>query len=159
MTHFFARASACAAPCVALMLAACAPQYVERVAAPGEVLPERVATFPGAPEDLNASFQAACNDPGDRYVRPRRGVRQCRTLPSPDLAAFLLVQYDGALEVPTLVIQTEERTAGGPVEVGFSYFAEVPQKSGDTRRIYFKDRELDGFIDQLLVASGGTLPN
>lgn len=158
MTRFFARFSASAAPVVALALTACAPQYVERVATPEEDLPERVATFPGAPERFNALFQAACNDPGDRFVRPTRAVRQCRSLPSPDLAAFLLVQYDGALELPTLVIQTEERPSGGPVEVGFSYFAEVPQKSGTARRIYFKDRELDAFIDQLLVSSGGTLP-
>ncbi|MEM8578452.1 MAG: hypothetical protein AAGF60_11405 [Pseudomonadota bacterium] len=142
-----------------LALAACTPQYVERVATGPDDLPERVALFDGAPDALNASFRAACTDPGDVYTRPSRFVQQCRTPPTPDLAAFLLLEYDGALRAPSVVIQTEERRGADAVEVGFSYFAEVPQKSGNARRIYFRDRQLDGFIDLLLVASGGRLPN
>ncbi|MEL7098946.1 MAG: hypothetical protein AAGM84_08975 [Pseudomonadota bacterium] len=147
-----------AGPAVALLLGACTPQYVERVATSEQDLPERVAIFPGAPTVLRDSFRAACTDPGDQFVRVNRQIRQCRSLPTPDLAAFLLVQYDGALEVPKLIIQTEERGTGSSVEVGFSYFAEVTQKSGGVRRIYFRDRQLDAFIDRLLVAAGGTLP-
>jgi len=147
-----------AGPFLALVLSACTPQYVERVASATEALPERTALFPGAPTQLRSSFRAACTDPGDQYLRRSGGIRQCRSLPTPELAAFLLVQYDGALEVPKLIIQTEERGTGAPVEVGFSYFAEVTQKSGSVQRVYFRDRELDGFIDRLLVATGGTLP-
>ncbi|MEL6449640.1 MAG: hypothetical protein AAFQ19_00150 [Pseudomonadota bacterium] len=80
---------------------------------------------------------------------------QCRILPPPDVAAFLLLQYDGALEAPTLVVQKETDPADGTYVVELSYFAEVVQKSGKPRRIYFKQRELDRLMDQLLAATGG----
>ncbi|WP_299370035.1 hypothetical protein [uncultured Tateyamaria sp.] len=88
-----------------------------------------------------------------------RAVIQCRILPPPDVAAFLVLQYDGALEAPTLVVQKETATADGNVVVELSYFAEVVQKSGNPRRIYFKQPELDRLMDQLLAATGGTADN
>lgn len=144
---------------LALVLAACTPQLVERTATSADDVPERRALFPGAPTTLNESFRAACNDPGDTYARPVQSVRQCRSLPTPDLAAYLLLEFDGALEVPLIIIQTEERPSTDGVEVAFSYYAEVPQKSGALQRVYFRDRRLDEFIDLLLVASGGSLPD
>ncbi|MEP6197061.1 MAG: hypothetical protein ABJ162_01530 [Erythrobacter sp.] len=75
------------------------------------------------------------------------------------MAAFLLVQYDGALEAPTLVVQKQTDADADAFVVELSYFAEVVQKSGNPRRIYFKQRSLDQLMDQLLVATGGIAAN
>ena len=89
-----------------------------------------------------------------------RSVLQCRIPPPPDVAAFLVLQYDGALVAPTLVVQKETaRDAANAFVVELSYFAEVIQKSGNARRIYFKQRSLDGLMDELLAATGGRAAN
>ncbi len=140
-------------------LCACAPQYVETLVEPGQDLPVRRAVFEESPKPLDAAFRSSCDSPGDTLKQVSRAVIQCRILPPPDVAAFLVLQYDGALEAPTLVVQKETATSDGNVVVELSYFAEVVQKSGNPRRIYFKQPELDRLMDQLLAATGGTADN
>ncbi|WP_299280586.1 hypothetical protein [uncultured Tateyamaria sp.] len=111
------------------------------------------------PEPLDSAFRASCDAPGDVLREVSTGVLQCRILPPPDVAAFLLLQYDGALEAPTLVVQKTTDENAGNFVVELSYFAEVVQKSGNARRIYFKQRALDGLMDRLLAATGGTAAN
>lgn len=149
-------------PIFAVLLVAlcgCAPQYVETIAAPGQDLPVRRAIFEQTPAPLDQAFRSSCDSPGDELRVISRSVVQCRILPPPDLAAFLLVQYDGALEAPTLVVQKETGSDADSFVVELSYFAEVVQKSGNARRIYFKQRSLDQLMDQLLVATGGVAAN
>lgn len=136
-------------------LTACAPQYVETIAQSDEDLPVRRATFLSDPEPLDVAFRASCDTPGDEIRQVTRNIVQCRIPPPPDLAAFLVLQYDGALAAPTLVVQKETDRATGDVVVELSYFAEVVQKSGNPRRIYFKQRSLDTLMDELLLATGG----
>ncbi|MEL7132382.1 MAG: hypothetical protein AAGK77_08220 [Pseudomonadota bacterium] len=76
-------------------------------------------------------------------------------MPPPDVAAFLVLQFDGALKAPTLVVQKETDRVNDDYVVELSYFAEVVQKSGNPRRIYIKQRALDQLMDQLLIATGG----
>lgn len=140
-------------------LGACAPQYVETIAASEDDLPVRRALFAQTPEPLDAAFRSSCDSPGDVLRDVSRSVVQCRILPGPDLAAFLLLQYDGALEAPTLVVQKQTDRDDGSYLVELSYFAEVVQKSGKPRRIYFKQRDLDRLMDQLLTATGGIAAN
>ncbi|MEP2891141.1 hypothetical protein [Tateyamaria sp.] len=140
-------------------LGACAPQYVETVAVTEQDLPVRRAVFEQAPAPLDAAFRSSCDSPGDVLRQVSRSVVQCRILPPPDLAAFLLLQYDGALEAPTLVVQKETRQSTADYVVELSYFAEVVQKSGNPRRIYFVQRNLDSLMDDLLAATGGTARN
>ena len=143
---------------IALLVAlgACAPQYVETIATSEQDLPVRRAVFDQAPEPLNFAFRSSCDSPGDEFRQISGSVVQCRILPPPDLAAFLVLQYDGALEAPSLVVQKETETTADTFVVELSYFAEVIQKSGTPRRIYFKQRNLDSLMDQLLAATGGT---
>ncbi|MEL7090668.1 MAG: hypothetical protein AAFN94_02920 [Pseudomonadota bacterium] len=115
----------------------------------------RRATFASDPRPLDAAFRASCDTPGDEIRQVSRGVLQCRIPPPPDLAAFLVLQYDGALAAPTLVVQKETEQAADNIVVELSYFAEVVQKSGNARRIYFKQRSLDQLMDALLEATGG----
>ena len=58
-----------------------------------------------------------------------------------------------------LVVQKETDSDADAFVVELSYFAEVIQKSGNPRRIYFKQRGLDQLMDQLLVATGGVAAN
>ena len=142
---------------VLVALGACAPQYVETIATSEQDLPVRRAVFDQEPEPLNLAFRSSCDSPGDEFREISRAVVQCRILPPPDLAAFLVLQYDGALAAPTLVIQKETGRDADAFVVELSYFAEVVQKSGNTRRIYFKQRSLDSLMDRLLAATGGTI--
>ncbi|MEP1198648.1 hypothetical protein [Tateyamaria sp.] len=149
-------------PIFAVLLVAlcgCAPQYVETIASSEQDLPVRRAIFEQTPAPLDVAFRSSCDSPGDELRVISRTVVQCRILPPPDLAAFLLVQYDGALEAPTLVVQKETDADADAFVVELSYFAEVVQKSGKPRRIYFKQRSLDQLMDQLLVATGGIAAN
>lgn len=140
-------------------LGACAPQYVETIATTEQDLPVRRAVFEQAPQPLDAAFRSSCDSPGDVLRQVSRSVVQCRILPPPDLAAFLVLQYDGALQAPTLVVQKQTDRDADEFVVELSYFAEVVQKSGNPRRIYFKQRDLDALMDQLLQATGGKSAN
>ncbi|WP_147105798.1 hypothetical protein [Tateyamaria sp. syn59] len=141
--------------CFAVALSACAPQYVETVVTDEQDLPVRRATFAANPSPLDDAFRSSCNAPGDELRNVSRSVVQCRILPPPDVAAFLLLRYDGALEAPTLVVQKETDRDDEAYVVELSYFAEVVQKSGNPRRIYIRQRALDQLMDQLLIATGG----
>jgi len=147
-------------PLLLVAVTACAPQYVETVVSDDQDLPVRRAVFAQEPQPLDAAFRSSCDSPGDELRVVSTNVVQCRIPPPPDVAAFLVLQYDGALEAPTLVVQKE--TARDPADafvVELSYFAEVVQKSGNPRRIYFKQRSLDGLMDDLLAATGGRAAN
>lgn len=146
-------------PVLSVALAACAPQYVETVATSEQDLPVRRAIFADEPEPLDDAFRSSCDAPGDKIRQVSQGVVQCRIVPPPDVAAFLLLQFDGALEAPTLVVQKETAQSEEAYVVELSYFAEVIQKSGYPRRIYFKQRNLDRLMDRLLTATGGIEAN
>ncbi|MEO0746054.1 MAG: hypothetical protein AAFY49_11970, partial [Pseudomonadota bacterium] len=116
--------------------------------------------FEQEPQPLDVAFRSSCDSPGDELRQISRSVLQCRIPPPPDVAAFLVLQYDGALVAPTLVVQKETgRDTDNAFVVELSYFAEVIQKSGNARRIYFKQRSLDGLMDELLAATGGRAAN
>ena len=140
-------------------LGACAPQYVETVATTDQDIPVRRAVFAETPTTLDEAFRSSCDSPGDVLRQVSRKVVQCRILPPPDLAAFLVLQYDGALEAPTLVVQKETDQVVDDFVVELSYFAEVVQKSGSPRRIYFVQRNLDSLMDDLLATTGGVARN
>lgn len=140
-------------------LTACGPQYVETVATSEQDLPVRRAIFGESPAPLDDAFRSSCQSPGDKIKQVSNSVVQCRIVPPPDLAAFLLLQYDGALEAPSLIVQKQTARDASDYVVELSYFAEVIQKSGNPRRIYFKQQRLDRLMDGLLEASGGTTAN
>lgn len=140
-------------------LGACAPQYLETIATSDQDLPVRRAIFEQDPAPLDEAFRSSCDSPGDVLRVVSASVVQCRILPPPDFAAFLVLQYDGALQAPSLVVQKETGRDAEEFVVELSYFAEVVQKSGNARRIYFKQRDLDALMDQLLSATGGVARN
>ncbi len=54
-----------------------------------------------------------------------------------------------------LIIQKDTKPEGDGLLVEMSYFAEVVQKSGAPRRIYFKQPRLDALVDSMLQSAGG----
>ncbi len=140
-----------------ILCAACAPQYVERSADDPQDVPVRRAFFETNPSNLEAAFEFGCREPGDVYSRPDSTTARCNIVPTPESAAFLLVQFDAELEQPTLVVQKTVRPVANCFEVEMSYFAEIKAKTGNQQRIYIQSRNLDRQIDQILLSTGGRL--
>ncbi|MEO9515411.1 MAG: hypothetical protein ABJH45_22820 [Paracoccaceae bacterium] len=141
---------------LALLCAACAPQYTETRLEPGQSAPVNEARFTEQPERLFQAFEAACDGPKDVYTELRDGSAQCRILPPPDVAAPLLLRFDGALEIPYIFIKRRTRKDGDSFIVTFDYFASVPLKTGNQQKVYLRSPRIDQNIDQLFQAFGGT---
>lgn len=136
--------------------AACAPQYTERTAEPGTTLPVNEARFAERPELLHMAFRDSCQGPTDSYAKLSGDKARCQMIPPPDVAAGLLVRFDGALDIPKIVVERSTRAVEGGYVVGISYFATVPKKSGNRQRVYLRSRDLDRTIERLFLAFGGT---
>lgn len=137
------------------LIAACSPQYTETRAQPGDSLPVNEARFLKEPELLHEAFAASCQGPTDDYKQVNPSMARCKMVPSPDIAASLIVRYDGALEIPHIVVEQRTRAEGEAYIVGISYFASVPQKSGALQRVYLNSPQLNRTFDQLFRAFGG----
>ena len=139
-----------------LLCAACAPQYTERTAEPNAKLPVNEARFAERPELLHMAFRDSCQGPTDSYANFGANRARCQMIPPPDVAAGLLVRFDGALDIPKIIVERETRAADDGFVVGISYFATVPKKSGASQRVYLRSRDLDRTIENLFRAFGGT---
>lgn len=138
------------------LISGCAPQYVERTATTDAELPVNEARFDERPERLHAAFRDSCQGPTDSYSVIGQDQARCQMIPPPDVAAGLLVQFDGALEIPKIIVERMTRPADDGFVVGISYFASVPKKSGGNQRVYLRSRDLDRTIATLFRAFGGT---
>ncbi|MEO9898292.1 MAG: hypothetical protein ABJD13_06920 [Paracoccaceae bacterium] len=139
-----------------LLCAACTPLYTETRLEPGQSAPVNEARFSEPPEQLFEAFKEACDGPKDVYTELRDGSAQCRILPPPDVAAPLLLRFDGALEIPYIFIKRRTRKDGDGFIVTFDYFASVPLKTGNQQKVYLRSPRIDQNIDQLFQAFGGT---
>jgi hypothetical protein len=157
-------------PALALMLfalAACSADRPLAVAdlpptvaapAPGDALQpgQRQARFADYPQTLFTAARAACAAPGQSPTEPAPGVLRCETLPTPDIAATLILGYGGTVEaLPLYVISF----SAAPFDTGFlvtadSYVA-VPQTDGTLREVRLADPEVEAGMTELLVAAGG----
>jgi hypothetical protein len=126
------------------------------VATPDTVLPVSKARFDSRPDQFYAAFAASCQGPADEYRTLGRDSAQCRMKPTPEIAAGLIFRYDGALEIPRIVVEQKTEQKDGNVVVSISYFATVPQKSGGQQRVYLRSRQLDRDFDNLFRLFGGT---
>lgn len=140
---------------VCCLLAACAPQFTETFLDPDAPLPVNEARFTEFPDLLHMAFRESCQGPADSYAATGQNKAQCQTVPSPDVAAGLLLRYDGALDVPYIVLERQTRAVDNGFVVGISYFASVPKRSGADQRIYLRSRNLDQTIADLFRAFGG----
>ena len=114
------------------------------------------AYFAEDPARITEAARAACDGPGERHVRPRPGVNQCRLLMDPALTAAVILSYDGAVEpLPELVISLSTARAGeGWLVTGCTFIA-MAHKDGSTLRIVQNDRRIEARLAELLAAVGG----
>ena len=141
--------------CVFAALTACAPQYTETLLAPGASAPVNEARFAARPDLLHQAFRDSCQGPTDEYSAPDGTTGRCQMVPSPDIAANLILRYDGALEIPHIVVERQTRPVSDGYVVAISYFASIPQKAGAPRRVYLRSPELDRNFAALFEAFGG----
>ena len=137
------------------VLTGCAPQLVVSIAKSEGDIPVRRAVFEEPPEVFTLAFREGCNGPGETYRRVSPTTDQCLLPPSPDVAAWLLLQFAAALETPTIVAQKKSTPTTDGTLIEISYFAEITAKSGTPQRIYFRDRDLDRTTDLMLRIWGG----
>ena len=139
-----------------LVCLACTPQDVAVAPEDSLRIPVRKAYFETNPSVLHEVFRSGCNGPGDTYSEPDWQTARCTILPSPEGAAFLLIEFDAGLELPKLVVQKVTRRSGDGYEVEMSYFARIRSKEGALQRVYMAREQLDRQIDMILVNTGGT---
>ncbi|MEM6310739.1 MAG: hypothetical protein AAF754_11870 [Pseudomonadota bacterium] len=140
-----------------LLAIGCAPQYIETTADSPQDVPARRAIFATNPAGLDTAFKDGCSSPGDTITRPNARTLRCNIVPTPQSAAFLLLEFDAKLEPPKMVVEKVTRQLSDCVLVEFSYFAEITAKSGKPQRVYIPNRSLDRRLDQILRASGGSV--
>ena len=144
-------------PLLLVALSACSAEPNERVVQSLDEVPKHRAFFAEDPELLHQGFADGCSRPGDELTQVTAQITRCSIPPTPDIAAALLVRYDGALEAPKILIEKRTTKVASGYEVELTYFAEVPQKSGPPRRIYVASRRIQRQVERLLSAAGGTI--
>lgn len=125
--------------------------------APGELWPgQRQAVFDDNPSAFLAAARVACNGPGQSPVVPSPRTLRCETLPTPDIAATLILLYGGTVEaLPVYVVSfTSEPKDDGYVVTADSYVV-VPRADGTELVVRLIDPEVEAAMTDLLVAAGG----
>ena len=140
---------------LAVSLIGCSTEYTETLLQPGDSARVNEALYVVEPQGLYAAFRESCTGPGSKYTALGATGARCRLVPSPDLAAQLLLRYDGALDVPYYFIERRTRAQGNAFVITLDYFASVPLKNGREKRIYLRSNRLDRRIDEMFVRTGG----
>tara|TARA_R110001606_G_C15156404_1_gene626445 strand:+ start:166 stop:624 length:459 start_codon:yes stop_codon:yes gene_type:complete len=141
-----------------LLLGACAatvPPTPPR--ADADVGVER-AFFDTYPAPLFLSLAAVCAGPGQSIVRPSANRLQCESLPDPESAAALILNYDGTItDLPRYVIGLQADPVASGFDVSTSYYIRVPQLSGRSVEVRLRDPALGREMRRTLQAAGGRL--
>jgi hypothetical protein len=118
---------------------------------------QRQASFAAWPETLLTAARTACSDPGQSPSEPAPGVLRCETLPTPDIAATLILTYGGTVEtLPLYIISFTTVARDSDYLVTADSFIVVPQTDGTLRELRLPDPAVEAGMTDLLVAAGGT---
>ncbi|MBT8412612.1 MAG: hypothetical protein KJP02_12575 [Octadecabacter sp.] len=132
---------------------------------------EKPATAPGAPPfgAQQAYFTSypqrffdaaalACNRPGQSVVAPNRNELRCESLPDPQSAAALILQFDGSVQdLPVYVIAFQGIDTVQGYLVTADNYIRVPQRTGGAQQIRFPDPDISREMGNILQAAGGRL--
>ncbi len=152
------------APVLLATLAACAPPPLTVAALPDPAVPVAGALQPGQqqayfaawPQTLLTAARAACSEPGQSPAEPAPGTIRCETLPTPDIAAALILNYGGTVESLPLYIVS---FTTAPQDTGYLVTADsyviVPQTDGTLREVRLPDPAVDAGLQDLMRAAGG----
>ncbi len=141
-----------------LLLGACAaPVPPAPPRADADVGTER-AFFEAYPDRLFLSLAAVCDGPGQSIVRPSANRLQCESLPDPESAAALILNYDGTItDLPRYVVGLQADPLASGFDVSTSYYIRVPQLSGRSVEVRLRDPALVREMRRTLQAAGGRL--
>jgi len=114
------------------------------------------AYFTAYPQQFFDAAAQACNRPGQSVAAPNRNELRCESLPDPQSAAALILQFNGSVEnLPTYVIAFQGvDTAQGYLVTADNYIR-VPQRSGGAQQIRFPDPDVNREMGNILQAAGG----
>jgi hypothetical protein len=150
---------------LAASLAGCAPRALSvaeippTVAAPsaGGLQPgQQQAFFAAYPQTLLTAARAACSSPGQTPNEPAPGTIRCETLPTPDIAAALILNYGGTVEsLPLYIVSFVSQSQDGGYLVTADSYVIVPQTDGSLREVRIADQAVEAGMMDLLVAAGG----
>ena len=114
------------------------------------------AYFPAFPTVLFAAASGTCDGPGQTLVRPSRDQVRCESLPDPESAAAIILQFNGTVEnLPKLVISISGRNTAEGYLVTAEHYINVPQRDGGTQQVRFPDLSVERDVRGLLTAAGG----
>jgi len=142
----------------AFTLAGCgAPVSLGEAPAPGAApTGAQQAYFAQFPAGLFGAAAAFCVQPGQSVMRPRPDEVRCESLPDPQTAAAIILEFNGTVEeLPTFVIAFLGRDTSSGYLVTADNYIRVPQRSGGTRQIRFEDARVAQDLEKLHEAAGG----
>ena len=114
------------------------------------------AFFQGYPERLFFAAGEVCDGPGQSVVRPTADEVRCESLPDPESAAAIILQFDGTIEdLPQLVVSFIGRETTQGYLVTADNYIRVPQRDGGIRQVRFPSAQVDRDLAELLTAAGG----
>lgn len=139
------------------ILSACAMPGPPPAAPTEPVRPGQVrAFFVEYPDALFLAAAAACAGPGQEVLHPSPYEVRCETLPEPEVAAALILQFNGTvMDLPRYVASF----AAGTSEIGYIITADnyirIPQAGGGALLLRLPDPETEGSIREVLTRAGG----
>ena len=134
----------------ALALAGCAP------ARPQVSEDALQAFYPEYPALFVTNFAANCTDPQDRLSRIDADTFVCESLPDPETAAALILQFDGRVDaLPTFVSVVETQEVANGYVVTADAFIRVPGRDGRVIQFRPLEAELRDRLTEAYRATGG----
>jgi hypothetical protein len=154
-------------PALALLatLPACGPAPLAVPALPAPAAPvadglqpgQEQAFFAAWPQTLLTAARAACSEPGQSPTEPAPGTIRCETLPTPDIAAALILNYGGTVEsLPLYIVSFTTAPQGTGYIVTADSYVVVPQADGTLREVRLPDPAVAAGMQDLMRAAGGT---
>lgn len=146
-------------------LPACAPAPLAVAALPAPAAPvagglqpgQEQAFFAAWPQTLLTAARAACSEPGQSPSEPVPGTIRCETLPTPDIAAALILNYGGTVEsLPLYIVSFTTTPQGAGYLVTADSYVVVPQTDGSLREVRLPDPAVAAGMQDLMRAAGGT---
>lgn len=144
--------------CVGLLLAGCteiAPSG-DAPAAGNATNGAQQAYFTGYPNSLFFAAAAVCDGPGQSVVKPTVNEVRCESLPDPESAAAIILQFNGTVEaLPKFVISFAGRNTPQGYLVTADNYIRVPQRDGGAQQVRFPNTRITEELESLLRAAGG----
>jgi len=114
------------------------------------------AYFTDYPDKLFFAAAAVCNGPGQSVVQPNANEVRCESLPDPESAAAIILQFNGTVEaLPKFVISFLGQDTSQGYLVTADNYIRVPQRSGGAQQVRFPSLSVESEMSALLSAAGG----